>query len=226
MVMDRIKVIEQIEEKSCIAIVRGIEAKHCAALAQALYDGGISLIEVTFDQKDRDGWQQTLEGIRVIRDHLGDKVCVGAGTVMTKEQVTLAKGAGASFLISPHLDTELIRLTNEQGMVAIPGALTPTEVVQAWKAGAAFVKTFPADVGGPSFIRAVKAPLGHIPLLAVGGVNEKNVRSFLEAGACGVGIGGSLVNRQWILQNEFEKIRDLAEQIVIEIRAYKAGVIG
>ena len=131
MVMDRRKVIEQIEEKSCIAIVRGIEAKHCAALAQALYDGGISLIEVTFDQKDRDGWQQTLEGIRVIRDHLGDKVCVGAGTVMTKEQVTLAKGAGASFLISPHLDTELIRLTNEQGMVAIPGALTPTEVVQA-----------------------------------------------------------------------------------------------
>ncbi len=224
--MDKRRIIDQIEEQGCIAIVRGIEAKSCVLLARALWGGGISLIEVTFDQKSRDDYRQTLEGIRSIRDDLGDKVCVGAGTVMTKEQVTMAKEAGASFLISPHVDTELIRLTNEQDMVSIPGALTPTEAVQAWQAGAAFVKIFPAGMGGPSYIKAMRAPLGHIPFLAVGGVNEKNVRSFLEAGACGVGIGGNLVNRQWILQNEFEKIRLLAEQITSQIKAYKTTADG
>lgn len=223
--MDKKTVIGQIEEKSCIAIVRGIDAKSCARLAQALYDGGISLIEVTFDQKSEDDYRQTLDGIRSIRDNLGNQVLVGAGTVMTGEQVMLAKEAGASFLISPHVDTELIRLTNGQGMVSIPGALTPTEAVQAWRAGASFVKIFPAGMGGASFVKAMKAPLGHIPLLAVGGVNEKNVRSFLEAGAYGVGIGGNLVNSQWILQNEFDRIRSLAEQITAQIRAYKTASV-
>lgn len=219
--MDKRTVVGQIEEKGCIAIVRGIEAGYCAELAQALYDGGVSLIEVTFDQRSWDEYRQTVDGICSIRDALGDKVCVGAGTVMSKEQVMLAKKAGASFLISPHVDTGLIRLANEQGLAAIPGALTPTEAVEAWDAGASFVKIFPAAVGGPAFLKAVKAPLGHIPFLAVGGVNEKNVRSFLEAGACGVGIGGNLVNRQWVLQSAFGKITSLAEQIMTEIREYK-----
>lgn len=222
--MDKKSVIRWIGDKCCIAIVRGIEAESCPKLAEALCDGGITLMEVTFDQKSQDGYWQTLEGIRLIQEKMGDRVCVGAGTVMTKEQVSLAREAGASFLISPHVDTQVIRTTVEQEMVSIPGALTPTEIAEAFRAGASFVKIFPAGDMGPSYIKAVKVPLGHIPLMAVGGVNEKNVRDFLEAGVCGVGIGGNLVNRQWIHQGEFEKITLLAKKITSEIRAYKETV--
>lgn len=211
--MERQEIINLIREKKVIAIVRGIPEKKCGPLAKALYKGGIRLMEITFDQSAENGYEETLQGIREAIKETGSSMCVGAGTVMTAEQVLLAESAGAGFLISPHTDAGLIRMTTEQGMVSIPGALTPTEAVRAWRAGASFVKIFPAQNLGSGYIKALTGPLKQIPFLAVGGISEDNAREFLQAGACGVGIGGRLVNREWIMADEFEKITELAGRI-------------
>lgn len=206
-------IINLIIEKKVIAIVRGIPAEKCGRLAQALYEGGIRLMEITFDQKAADNFTGTTQGIREAIHKTDGRMCVGAGTVMTREQVMLAKQAGACFLISPHTDPELIRLMAEQGMVSIPGALTPSEAVAARRAGASFVKIFPALGMGSGYIKALKAPLSDIPFLAVGGISEENAAEFLRAGACGVGMGGKLVNRDWIAADEYGKITELAGRI-------------
>lgn len=156
----------------------------------------------------------TTAAIRSIHDALEGKVYVGAGTVLTREQVDLAKEAGALYIITPSTNPDVIRYAKEQGLVTMPGAMTPSEVVEAYEAGADFVKIFPVGNLGAAYIKAVKAPLSHIPILAVGGVNEKNIAEFLRMGAVGAGVGGNLVNTQWIKNGEFDKITALAEEFV------------
>ena len=131
----------------------------------------------------------------------------------------LAKNAGAQFIVSPDTNEEVIRATVAAGMVSMPGALTPTEIVTAHAYGADFVKLFPAGTQGTAYFKAVTAPLNHIRLLAVGGVNEKNIADFLAAGAVGAGVGGNLVNKTWIANGEFDKITALAKEFT-----EKAGV--
>lgn len=211
-------IINNVYEHKIIAIVRGMEPEYCVKLAEALYAGGINMIEVTFNQRSTDHFAATTKAIQAISEALSGKVLVGAGTVLTKEQVDLAKAAGAQYMISPSVDEEVIRYTREQGLVSMPGAMTPSEAVTAYKAGADFVKVFPVGNLGSSFIKAIKAPLSHIPFLAVGGVNEKNVAEFLKAGAVGVGVGGNLVNAQWIKAGEYDKITALAEEFVKNIK--------
>ena len=126
----------------------------------------------------------------------------------------MTKSAGGQFVISPDSNKEVIVSTAAGGMVSIPGALTPTEALFAHRCGADFVKLFPVGDFGPGYVKAVHAPLNHIPLLAVGGVNEKNIGAFLNAGAVGVGVGGNLVNKQWIAAGEFEKITALAKEFM------------
>lgn len=211
---DKEKLIKNLYEKKIIAIVRGIDTKYCTFLAEALKKGGINMIEVTFDQKSADHFESTVKAIREIKEKIGTEIFTGAGTVLTKEQVDLAYEAGAQYIITPSVNPEIIRYAKEKELVTMPGALTPTEAEAAYEAGADFVKIFPAGNLGASYIKALKGPLGHIPMLAVGGVNEKNIGEFLKTGIAGVGVGGNLVNREWIETGRFEKITALAKEFV------------
>lgn len=210
----REQIIERVKEKKLVVIVRGVYGKDCLKLAQALYDGGIELMEVTFDQASAENQRKTVETIRLIQREMEEKIVMGAGTVTTPEMLLAAKEAGANFIVSPDMNPEIIEQTVKYGMVSMPGAMTPTEILTAYKSGADFVKVFPATSLGADYIKAIRGPLNHIPLLAVGGVNEKNIADFLKAGACGAGVGGNLVNKEWIAQGAFEKITALAEEFV------------
>lgn len=150
----------------------------------------------------------------MLKEKFAGKIIPGAGTVITLEQLQMAYDAGAQYIISPNVDVEIIRRTKELGLISLPGAMTPSEIVEAYKAGADFVKVFPVGNLGPAYIKALKAPLSHIPLMAVGGVNEKNAADFLKAGASGLGVGGNLVNKEWIANGEWEKITALAAEFV------------
>ena len=215
----REQLIQKVLDKKIVAIVRGVYGEDCVKLAQALYEGGIELLEVTFDQAKPDELTRTSDSIKLLVEKLGDKMVFGAGTVTTVEMLELAKNAGAKFIVSPDTNEEVIRATVAAGMVSMPGALTPTEVVTAHRWGADFVKLFPAGTQGTAYFKAVTAPLNHIRMLAVGGVNEKNIADFLSAGAVGAGVGGNLVNKTWIANGEFDKITALAKEF-----AEKAGV--
>lgn len=210
----RDRIIECVKENKIIAIVRGVYGDACKKLVQALYEGGIRLIEFTFDQKNMDDWERTCENISMVCDQYKDAMLCGAGTVMDKRQVQMAKEAGAKFIVSPNTRKEVIQETVRQGMVSMPGAMTPSEIADAALYGADFVKIFPAADLGASYIKAMKGPLNHIPMLAVGGVDENNVGEFMRAGVEGVGIGGNLVNKKWIAANEFEKITEAARKTV------------
>jgi 2-dehydro-3-deoxyphosphogluconate aldolase/(4S)-4-hydroxy-2-oxoglutarate aldolase len=205
-------IIDLVSETKVVAIVRGLDSGY-EGLAQALYDGGIRAVEVTFNQKDPSQWEKTTGAIRKIRELMGDKMLVGAGTVTSVELAEMAYEAGAQFIVSPDTDPDVIRRTKELGMVSMPGALTRSEIKQAHKAGADFVKVFPVGNLGSGYIKAVRGPLNHIRMLAVGGVSEKNVAEFIKAGCVGVGVGGNLVNKDWIANGEFDKIRALAQEL-------------
>ena len=210
----REQLIQKVLDKKIVAIVRGVYGEDCVKLAHALYEGGIELLEVTFDQAKPDELTRTSDSIKLLVERLGDKMVFGAGTVTTVEMLELAKNAGAKFIVSPDTNEEVIRATVAAGMVSMPGALTPTEVVTAHRWGADFVKLFPAGTQGTAYFKAVTAPLNHIRMLAVGGVNEKNIADFLAAGAVGAGVGGNLVNKTWIKNGEFDKITAVAKEFV------------
>lgn len=205
---------QAIKENKLIAIVRGISADQCIRVAQALYDGGFRLMEITYDQKHPESWEDTAKAIGTVAKAFEGKMYIGAGTVTCIKLVDLTHKYGGQFIISPDVNESVIRRTGELGMVSIPGALTPTEVMSAHRAGADFVKLFPAGNLGIGYVKAVKAPISHVDLLVVGGIDEKNIASFLAAGASGAGIGGNLVNREWVNAGQYEKITELARQLV------------
>lgn len=217
----RDKIIQMVEEKKIIAIVRGIAPEKGLQVAQALYDGGIRMIEVTFDQKNVDKQADTAAMIRAISERFQGKVCVGAGTVTSVGLVELAANAGAQYIISPDTKEDVIKKTRELGLVSMPGTLTPTEITAAHEWGADFVKLFPVGTLGAGYVKAVKAPLNHIKLLAVGGVNPDNITDFLDAGCCGAGIGGNLVNQKWIDAGEYEKLTETASALVEKVENWR-----
>ena len=196
-------VLDRIFEEKIIAIVRGVPSDQIADLARALVEGGVSCIEVTFDQTAP---EDTLTSLRATKSELGEAVCLGAGTVMTVEQVKLAAQAVAEYMISPNVDEAVIRATKALGNVSIPGAMTPTEAAFAWQCGADIVKLFPAGLLGSAYVKAVKAPLKHIPVTAVGNITVENCADFIQAGAVGVGVGGSLVSPLLVKEGHFDKI--------------------
>lgn len=207
-------VIQKVLDKKIIAIIRGMEPEVCLKLAEAYYAGGIELIEVTFNQAKPEEFQKTTDAIRAIREKFEGKVMVGAGTVLTQEQLRMAEQAGAQYIISPNCDVEIIKKTVELGLVSMPGVMTPSEAVAAYQAGASFVKVFPIGDLGASYLKAMRAPLSHIPFLAVGGVNPDNVAEFMRAGAVGAGVGGNLTNKDWIAAGEYDRITETAAALV------------
>ena len=207
----RMTALEWVQRSKIIAIVRGLPKEYMTRLAEALYAGGIDLMEVTFHQQHPETWKDTAAAIAAVDRCMSSKMLVGAGTVLTREQLDMARDAGAQYIITPNTNCDLIRLVKEYGLLSFPGAFTPSEIVQAYEAGADAVKVFPAGNLGPAYIKAIKASLSHIPLMAVGGVNEKNAADFIAAGCCGIGVGGNLVNKSWIEAGEWDKITELAQ---------------
>jgi len=210
-------VIKEIFRQKIIAIIRGADEQQALAAAKALHAGGITLVEVTFNQKAPETFVHTANTIRAIRDQMGSQMLVGAGTVTSTELVRLAADAGASYIISPDVDEAVIRETKRLGLVSIPGAYTPTEAKQAYNAGADFVKLFPCVGDAPAYIKALCGPLNHIPFLAVGGVNADNAADFLKAGAVGIGVGSSLVNKKWLDDGLYSKVTEEAMLFVANI---------
>lgn len=207
-----------IKENKLIAIVRGVEPETCVRIAQALYDGGFRLMEITYDQKRPETWENTAQTIGAVAKAFAGKMYIGAGTVTCPELVELTHKYGGQFIISPDSNEAVIVRTCELGMVSIPGALTPTEVMTAHRAGADFVKLFPAGVLGAGYLKAIKAPISHVDLLVVGGVDEGNVAGFLAAGAAGAGIGGNLVNAAWVKAGQYDKITETARRLVDAVK--------
>ncbi|MET9866521.1 bifunctional 4-hydroxy-2-oxoglutarate aldolase/2-dehydro-3-deoxy-phosphogluconate aldolase [Streptomyces sp. NPDC006386] len=185
--MERPPVTPQLGRTRVMAILRSADASGLPAVARALAEAGITCLEVTLTTAG------ALDALARIRAELGPDVAVGAGTVLTGDQARDALAAGAEFLVAPVVDTAVVRNAADRGIPCYPGAWTPTEVWQAWRAGAAAVKLFPASTGGPGHLRQLRAPLPEIPLVAVGGVGIDEARQYLEAGARAVGIGSPLL---------------------------------
>ena len=209
--MSKKTTIDTISAEKLIVIVRGVEKEKLIPLCEAMYDGGVRLVEITFDMKGSVTPEQTSENIRMLTDAFEGRMLIGAGTVVTVEQAKAAYRGGAKYLISPNTDERIIRFANENNIVSIPGALTPTEIVNAYNYGADFVKVFPSDSLGLGYIKAVRAPLSHIPMLCVGGVNENNVADFLKTGISGVGVGSNIVKKSMIDSGDYASITKLAK---------------
>ena len=175
-------------------------------------------MEVTYNQKDPASWQATADAIGAIAKEFEGRMLVGAGTVTNTELVEMTAKAGGRFIISPDCYPDVIRRTLELDMVSMPGALTPTEVMQAHRAGADFVKLFPLGNLGVAYAKAVMAPISHVKMMVVGGINEKNIGQYLAAGAVGAGIGGNLANKAWIDAGEFDKITETAKALVQAVK--------
>lgn len=211
-------VIKKVLEEKIIAIVRGAEPEQCLKVARALYEGGIRLMEITYNQKDPASWQATADTIAAIAREFEGRMLVGAGTVTSPELVEMTAKAGGLYIVAPDCNKAVIRRTRELGLVSMPGALTPTEVLDAHRAGADFVKLFPVGNLGVSYAKAIMAPISHVKLLAVGGVNETNVADFLKAGMVGAGIGGNLANKKWIEAGRYDKIAETAKKLVDAVK--------
>ncbi|HAY61457.1 MAG TPA: 2-dehydro-3-deoxyphosphogluconate aldolase [Acidaminococcaceae bacterium] len=201
----------ELEERKIVSIVRGVCSKDMKEAAEAVYRGGIRFLEVTFDMASEENSRDMLRSITRLREHFGGRMHIGAGTVLTPEQVVLAAKAGAEFIISPDMDVAVIQKTKELGLLSMPGALTPSEVKTAWMAGADIVKIFPASLLGPAYVKALKAPLSQVKLAAVGGVGVENIRTYLDAGYDGFGIGGNLINRERVERHAWDELTCIAQ---------------
>ena len=194
----REQVIRTIEEEKLVVIVRGVERAKLIPLAEAMYAGGVRLLEVTYSANGSVSDEDTAENIRILADHFQGRMYIGAGTVTKPEQVLLTHKAGGKFIISPDTYEEVIRKTRELEMVSMPGALTPTEAQTAHRAGADFVKLFPISEMGPAYVKAVRAPLSHIKFLAVGGVDLTNIPDYRKAGVRGFGVGSNIIDKKML----------------------------
>ena len=212
--MMREQIINTIEKEKIIVIVRGVEKEKLIPLAEAMYVGGIRLLEVTYSANGKVSDEETAENISILAKHFEGRMYIGAGTVLTEKQVELTAKAGGGFIISPDTCPEVIRKTRELGLVSMPGALTPSEMQIAHRNGADFVKLFPITSLGASYVKAVKAPLSHLKILAVGGVNENNIAEYLKAGINGFGLGSNIVDKKKIAENDWAGITNLAKKYV------------
>lgn len=206
------KIISSIEREKLIVIVRSVAFDKLLPLANALYEGGVRLMEITYSANGNIKDEDTAKGIGLLAHEMEGKMYIGAGTVLTNKQVELTKNAGGSFIISPDSNPDIIKNTKELGMVSIPGALTPNEIQTAHRAGADFVKLFPVTNLGTDYIKAIKAPLSHIKFLAVGGVDENNLEEYLNSGICGVGVGSNITKKDLIEKDDFDAITKLAKK--------------
>lgn len=198
-------------QNKIVAIVRKVYGKELLSLAKALNEGGVKLIECTFDQQDPMCIEKTSEAIGMLCNNFGDDMMFGAGTVLSPSQVDAAYKAGARYIISPNVSERVINRTKQLGLVSIPGAMTPTEILTAHDLGADIVKLFPATTLGFKYIKDILAPITHVKLMATGGVNEENFGEYLSLGFAGAGISGRLSDKALIAAGDWNTITRRAE---------------
>ncbi len=215
--MSRDQTLNRILDGGIVAVVRSESPDRLVEVVRALAEGGVTAAEITLTVPD------AIEVIRKVRDALGDSIVLGAGSVLDPETARAALLAGAEYIVGPGLNLDVIRLCRRYGKVVMPGALTPTEVVAAWEAGADVVKIFPSDLGGPAYIKALRAPLPQIRMMPTGGVDLSTAEAFLKAGACCLGVGGSLVEAKAVASGDFARLRDLAAQFAGIVREHRSA---
>jgi 2-dehydro-3-deoxyphosphogluconate aldolase / (4S)-4-hydroxy-2-oxoglutarate aldolase len=198
-----------------VAVVRSPDGQQLVEVARALADGGVTVVEITMTVPD------ALDVVRQVRRALGDRVLLGAGTVLDPETARAALLAGAEYLVAPTVNLDVIRLCQRYDKLVMPGAFTPTEILTAWEAGADIVKVFPADVLGPAFFKAMRGPLPQIRLMPTGGVDLDTAADFLRAGACCLGVGGQLVDPKAVAARDFDRIRDLARRYAAVVSDFR-----
>jgi 2-dehydro-3-deoxyphosphogluconate aldolase/(4S)-4-hydroxy-2-oxoglutarate aldolase len=210
--MSRTNHLQRVIDSGIVAVVRSPDSRQLVDVVGALADGGVTVVEITFSVPN------ALDVLKQVRQALGDRVLLGAGTILDAETGRAALLAGAEYLVSPTLKLDVIRLCRRYDKLVMPGAFTPTEILAAWEAGADIVKVFPAEVVGPAFFKAMRGPLPQIRMMPTGGVDLTTAVSFLQAGACCLGIGSQLVEPRAIAEGNFARLRDLARQYVAIVR--------
>src|SRR5258707_8960542 len=200
--------LRQVLDCGIVAVVRSPDSQQLVEVARALADGGVTVVEITMSVPN------ALDVLRQVRQALGDRLLLGAGTVLDSETARAVLLAGAEYIVAPTVNLDVIRLCQRYDKLVMPGAFTPTEILSAWEAGADIVKVFPADVLGPAFFKAVRGPLPQVRLMPTGGVDLNTAAAFLKAGACCLGIGGQLVEPKAVAERDFDRIRQLAQQYV------------
>jgi 2-dehydro-3-deoxyphosphogluconate aldolase/(4S)-4-hydroxy-2-oxoglutarate aldolase len=214
--MSRHLQLQRVLNLGLVAIIRAPSGDQLVEVSEALLAGGIDVIEVTFTVPG------VLDILKEVRQKLGKKILLGAGTVLDPETARAAILAGAEFIVTPTVNVEVIKLCQRYDKLCMSGAFTPTEILTAWEAGADIVKVFPADVVGPSYLKTIHGPLPQVRLLPTGGVNLDTLEAFVKAGACAVGLGSSLVEKAALEQRDMARITSLAAAYVKKIRDLRA----
>src|SRR6516164_7301823 len=204
--------LKRVLDCGIVAVVRSPDSQQLVDVARALAEGGVTVVEITMTVPG------AVDVLRAVRQALGDRLLLGAGTVLDPETARAALLAGAEYIVAPTLNLDVIRLCQRYDKLVMPGAFTPTEILAAWEAGADIVKVFPADVVGPAFFKALRGPLPQIRLMPTGGVDLTTAADFLKAGACCLGVGGQLVEPRAVAEGNFDRIRELARQYVAVVR--------
>ena len=212
--------LQRVFDSCIVAVIRAESGDLLVDVAEALLAGGVDVMEVTFTVPRA---TRVLE--RVV-DKLGNRVLLGAGTVLDAETARIALLAGAEFIVAPNTNVEVIKVCKRYSKLVMPGALTPTEVVAAWEAGADIVKIFPSDLTGPKYLKALHGPLPHVRLMPTGGVNLETAAEFLKAGACALGVGSSLVDPKLVAAGDLKKIESLARQYVQIVKDFRSTAKG
>lgn len=213
------KILDTIMKEKIVGIIRGVPSTYILQTIQALYEGGIRCVEIAIDHKTEESIENTYTCIKLATDKFADKMLIGAGTILTVEEIKKTSSLGALYMISPNTDETVIKETKKMGLISMPGAMSPSEIADAYAWGADIVKVFPAGYLGTSYFKAMQGPLGHIPLMAVGGINADNLGDFMQVGAMGAGIGGNLANVKWIEEGKFADITATAKEMVAIVKA-------
>lgn len=208
--------LDRMARSGVVAVLRANDGSLLIDAAEALLRGGVEVLEVTFTVP------KAHRVIEQMADALGDRILLGAGTVLDPETARAALLAGAEYIVSPTLNLDVIRLCRRYDKAILPGALTPTEVLTAWEAGADVVKIFPSDLTGPAYLKALAGPLPQVRMMPTGGVNLETAAAFLNAGAFALGIGSSLVDGKSLANRDFARIETLARQYVEIVAATRA----
>ena len=202
------EVLDNIKRLGICAIVRGTSADTLCRIADSLLEGGVKMIEVTFNTPG------AAEMIQELVKKYNDEMIIGAGTVLDSETARIAILSGASFILSPTFNLEMVKTCQRYSVLPVPGISTPTEAMTAWESGAQIVKVFPAGVFGPQYIKQLKGPLSQIEMMAVGAINTENFGDFIKAGACSAGLGSDLVNKKLVEEGNFNEITKRAAKFV------------
>jgi 2-dehydro-3-deoxyphosphogluconate aldolase/(4S)-4-hydroxy-2-oxoglutarate aldolase len=198
--------LRQVLDCGIVAVVRSQDSQQLVEVVRALVAGGVNVVEITMSVPN------ALDVLKQVRLALGDRVLLGAGTVLDPETARAVLLAGAEYIVSPTVNLDVIRLCQRYDKLVMPGAFTPTEILSAWEAGADIVKVFPAEIVGPAFFKALRGPLPQIRVMPTGGVDLTTAAAFLKAGACCLGVGSQLVEPGAVARRDFDRIRDLASQ--------------